>query len=118
MPVMLKLTEITSTLAHFLVPLSALHSALNRTMTLLVARVTAKGSSVDDRLDSVYPADKYMADVVRWAIKRQRRLDMSRSKLTTTHTAKCTHCKHGRAAHVKDGKCHMKYCKCEAFRAS
>jgi hypothetical protein len=48
---------------------------------------------------------------------QHREVKTPRHKLIKEQTAKCSKCKHGRAAHVKDGKCHMKYCKCEAFHA-
>jgi hypothetical protein len=41
---------------------------------------------------------------------------MARTKLPKKFTTKCGRCKHGRASHVSDKKCHMKYCKCERFR--
>ncbi len=36
-----------------------------------------------------------------------------RKKLGKEHTAKCSKCKHGRAAHK--GACRMKNCKCGGF---
>lgn len=41
---------------------------------------------------------------------------MARKLLTKEHTAKCGRCKHGKAAHVSGGKCHMLHCKCEGFK--
>ena len=37
--------------------------------------------------------------------------------LDTKFTSKCGVCKHGRAAHVDDKKCHMLNCHCQAFKA-
>lgn len=41
---------------------------------------------------------------------------MARKLLSPTQTKICASCKHGRAAHVGDKVCHMKHCKCQAFK--